>query len=116
MPSWEGRTRNQWTTSRFGVCREDFSHDDALAAAPSALIRILYAHLFVGSAVRSATRSTRASTGDLAVIFADLSYNVVKGVFDIDAGFGRCLDESASKVPSEFPALCCLRVSAFVCK
>ena len=85
------------------------SHDSALCAAPGVLILVVHAHLSIGLATVCARASSSADR--VAVVFADLSNNVVEGVLDVNARLGRSLDELAAEVAGEFLASCQREIS-----
>ena len=77
-------------------------HDETGAAA-LLLVVVLDAHL--GDAVGLSARGRARVRRHFLVVPADLPYDVVKGVVDVDARLGRRLDELAAKLPREILAL-----------
>jgi len=79
-------------------------HDGALCAASAVLLSFVCMHPFYfGATIRP---SSSGATDNVAVVLADFADNVVKGVLDVDAGFGRRLDEFAAKAPGKLFAIC----------
>lgn len=76
-------------------------HDDTLRAAAGVIARLGHVHL---ASMRSTTTKGAASRGvgrHVLVVAANLANQVIKGVINVDARLGRCLDELAAELTSQ---------------
>lgn len=80
-----------------------FLHYRALCTAASVLFLVLETHLILWL---TAAASTTGVSRHVLVVFPNLAYDVVESVVNVNARFGRRLDEFAAKLPREIPTLC----------
>jgi hypothetical protein len=80
-------------------------HDNTLGAASSALTGLAHVHLVVGGAGAKGSGAGGVRRHFL-VVAADLTDEVVEGVFDMRAGLGGGLDELAAELSGQGFTLC----------
>lgn len=80
-----------------GLVESTRLHDHTLGAAASALTGLAHVHLVVRGAGAKGSRAGGVG-GHFLVVAADLTDEVVEGVFDVHAGLGGGLDELAAEL------------------
>lgn len=73
-------------------------HDDALGTAAGLGFAFAHFHFVRGSVATSVATAARGVTLHLAVKAPNLADDIVESLVNVDAGLGRCFDETATKV------------------